>query len=56
MTPLTLDIGNVSKAKEYLSSIGRQQEFNDKNIDAAHWYAVIQFANRCLADENNKKQ
>ena len=54
MENLELDMKNIDKATGYLESIGRMQEFKDKHIEPAHWYAVIQFSNLCLFEKTNK--
>lgn len=54
MEQLSLTIENTEKAKQYLTSIGKLSEFENKRIEAAHWYAVIQFANQQIIEQNNK--
>lgn len=56
LIPLTID--NVQAATDYLSSIGKLQEFKDKKVEPSQWSAIILFANQQIqiqnANQNNQ--
>ena len=51
MNLIPLNIDNVQQATDYLASIGKLQEFNEKKIEASQWSAVI-----LILESNNDKR
>jgi hypothetical protein len=56
MNLIPLNIDNVQQATDYLASIGKLQEFNEKKIEASQWSAVILFANQQIQIQNANQQ
>lgn len=56
MQPFELIPENIPKAEQYLASIGKLQEFNEKKIEASQWSAVILFANQQIQIQNANQQ
>jgi len=56
METIPIAIENVSKAKDYLNSIGKLQKFNDKGVDPSQWSAVILFANEQILEQNQNNK
>lgn len=52
MEIIPIQVENLPKAKEYLSSIGKIKELTQKNIEPAQWVSVIEFANQQIASRN----
>lgn len=52
MELLPINIDSVSKATDYLASIGKLKEFQNKKIEASQWSAVILFANQQIETQN----
>lgn len=55
MELLPINIDNVQAATDYLASIGKLQEFNDKKVEPAQWGAVILYANQYIATQNQQQ-
>lgn len=53
MDLIEIKFENIKKAREYLSSIGRLNEFDLKGIPLSQWATVIQFANQIIKEKNN---
>lgn len=56
MNLITIHHDNINKATEYLSSIGKMEEYTKKNIDAAQWSSLIIFANQQIQEQNRNQQ
>ena len=56
MELIEINHDNIPKAKEYLSSIGKLQEFENKKIEPSQWSAVIQFANQEILESNGQNK
>lgn len=54
LIPLTTE--NIQTATDYLASIGKLQEFNEKKIEASQWSAIILFANQQIQIQNANQQ
>lgn len=52
MELIKLNIDNVDTAINYLASIGKLQEFQNKKVEPANWSAVIIFANQQIQIKN----
>lgn len=46
---------NVKQARDYLASIGKLQEFENKKIEASQWSAIILFANQYITTQNQNQ-
>lgn len=55
MDLIKLDHENVQKAKDYLASIGKLEEYNLKKVDAAQWSSIILFANQQIVAQNTNQ-
>lgn len=56
MDLIEIDISNRDKALNYLASVGKAQEFNDKGIDPHQWAAPILFANQIIIQQNQNTE
>jgi len=52
MELIKLDIDNIQQATDYLASIGKLQEYQDKKIEPSQWSSLILFANQQIAIKN----
>ena len=52
MDLIKLDIDNIQQATDYLASIGKLKEFQDKKIEPSQWSSLILFANQQIAIQN----
>lgn len=52
MELIKLDIDNIQQATDYLASIGKLQEYQDKKIEPSQWSSLILFANQQIAIQN----
>lgn len=52
MDLIKIDVNNIQQATDYLASIGKLQEFNEKKIEASQWSAIILFANQKIQNAN----
>lgn len=55
MDLIKIDVDNVQAATDYLASIGKLQEFQDKKVEPSQWSAVILFANQYIAIQNQQQ-
>ena len=55
MELIKIDLKNIKKAQDYLASIGKLEEFNQKGI-VQDWSAVIRFSNRFIYESNNNNK
>jgi len=55
MDLIKIDANNIKAAEDYLASIGKLQEFNNKKVEAAQWSAIILFANQQIAAQNQQQ-
>lgn len=54
MELIKIDVDNVQQATDYLASIGKLQEFNDKKVEPSQWSAIILFANQQIQIQNQQ--
>ena len=52
MDLIKLDVDNVQQATDYLASIGKLQEYQNKKIEPSQWSSLILFANQQIAIQN----
>ena len=55
MDLIPINVSNIEKAQQYLASIGKMQEFNDKKIEASQWSSIILFANQQIVAQNQQQ-
>lgn len=56
MDLIEINPDNIQKAKEYLASIGKMEEYTRKNIEASQWSSLILFANQQIQEQNRNQQ
>lgn len=54
MDLIKIEVDNIQQATDYLASIGKLQEFNDKKVEPSQWSAIILFANQQIAIQNQQ--
>ncbi len=54
MQPFKITIENIEPAKQYLQSINKLEEFNNKATDPSQWSAIILFANQQILSNTNQ--
>ena len=52
MDLIKLDVDNVQQATDYLASIGKLQEYQNKKVEPSQWSSLILFANQQIAIQN----
>ncbi len=52
MDLIKIDVDNIQQATDYLASIGKLQEYQDKKIEPSQWSSLILFANQQIAIQN----
>ena len=52
MDLIKLDVDNVQQATDYLASIGKLQEYQNKKIEPSQLSSLILFANQQIAIQN----
>lgn len=55
MDLIKIDDNNIKVATDYLASIGKLQEFQNKKIEASQWSAIILYANQYIATQNQQQ-
>jgi len=56
MELIKINPDNIKSATDYLASIGKLQEFQNKKTEASQWSAIILYANQYIATQNQNNQ
>lgn len=54
MDLIKIEVDNIQQATDYLASIGKLKEFQDKKVEPSQWSAVILFANQQIQIQNQQ--